>query len=139
MLVWNASASAPIGAYAITSPNGVGAGDMVVARVPAQWRRLAGERRYVPAGVPLVKRVAASRGDTVCAIGLKIFVNGRLIAERRRQDGLGRVLPWWTGCITLSSQSVLLLMDNPESFDGRYFGPTRREDLVGKARHICAG
>jgi conjugative transfer signal peptidase TraF len=138
LLVWNASASAPIGAYTITSPKGAATGDIVIARVPSAWRRLAAER-YIPAAVPLVKRVAASRGDTVCAIGRKIFINGRLGAERRREDGLGRVLPRWTGCITLGSESVLLLMDNPDSFDGRYFGPTRREDIIGKARHICAG
>lgn len=139
LLVWNASASAPIGAYAIANPKGAGTGDMVIARTPAPWVRFAGERSYIPVGVPLVKRVAASSGDTVCAIGGRIFVNGRPAAERRRLDGFGRLLPWWTGCIALGRDHVLLLMDNPQSFDGRYFGPTRREDIVGKARHICAG
>src|SRR3546814_18802991 len=40
-LVWNASASAPIGLYAVTPGAPVGPGAMVLARVPDPWRMLA--------------------------------------------------------------------------------------------------
>jgi len=98
MLVWNASASAPLGFYSVTAPHDLAVGDMVIARLPAAWRGLADARRYLPATVPLVKRVLAAPGDTVCALGQEIFLNGRRVAARRSADGAGRPMPWWTGC-----------------------------------------
>jgi conjugative transfer signal peptidase TraF len=133
MLVWNASASAPIGLYGVTAPHGLRVRDMVIAHLPAAWRGLADTRRYLPSTVPLVKRVAAAPGDTVCAAGQEIFVNGRWVAARRIADGAGRPMPSWTGCATLRDGALFLMTDNPDSFDGRYFGPTSHADIVGKA------
>jgi conjugative transfer signal peptidase TraF len=133
-LVWNASASAPIGLYSV-SPGGLAQpGDMVIARVPESHRRLAATRRYLPMNVPLVKRVAAAAGDEVCALGQEIFVNGRRIAERLAADGAGRPMPSWSGCVRLRGRQLFLLMNAPASFDGRYFGVTEGRDIIGKAR-----
>lgn len=133
-LVWNASTSAPVGLYAVTPGASAEPGDMVIARIPEPFRHLAAERRYLPMNVPLVKRVAAFAGDEVCALGQEIFVNGRWSAERRLVDGQGRPMPMWSGCIRLHGRQLFLLMDNPASFDGRYFGATEGHDIVGKAR-----
>jgi len=138
LLVWNASASAPIGLYAVTPPHDLRVRDMVIARLPPAWRSLADSRRYLPAAVPLVKRVAAAPGDTVCAVGQDIFVNGRWVAERRIADGRGRPMPGWTGCVTLRDGAVFLLTEDTASFDGRYFGPTQRGELVGRAHLLWA-
>jgi conjugative transfer signal peptidase TraF len=138
LLVWNASASAPVGLYAVAVPDGLEAGDLVIARVPEHLRMLAARRRYLPANVPLVKRVAAEPGDRVCASGPAIFVNGRRIATRLAHDGIGRPMPWWSGCVTLRRGAMFLLMDDPKSFDGRYFGPTGPRDIIGKATLLWA-
>lgn len=45
-------------------------------------------------------------------------------------------MPIWIGCITLGQQQLFLLMDNQASFDGRYFGPSDKRDLVGKAEFL---
>lgn len=133
-LLWNASASAPIGLYGVAPGRAVVRGDMVVARTPLTVRSLAASRRYIPANVPLVKRVAGVPGDLVCAMGPAVTVNGRALATRRTSDRLGRLLPWWTGCRTLRDGALFLLMaDTPDSFDGRYFGPTEAADVIGKA------
>lgn len=133
-LVWNASASAPIGLYRVTPGAAPARGDMVVAWLPDAVRSFAARRRYLPANIPLVKRTVALAGDTICAIGPWVSVNGRRIAERRRFDAAHRRLPWWEGCVTLGADEMLLLMtDAPDSFDGRYFGPTRIDDVVGRA------
>jgi len=138
-LVWNATASTPVGLYAIGSPGIVVPGDIVLARVPEAARYLAAERRYIPLNVPLVKRVAAAPGDTVCAHGSHIQVNGRGIAERLHVDGRGRPMPWWTGCKTLRHGALFLLIsDKPASFDGRYFGITGADDVLGKATLLWA-
>ena len=138
-LVWNASASAPIGLYAVTPGAPVDPGDMVIARVPDPYRMLAAQRRYIPANVPLVKHVAAAAGDEVCALGARIFVNGRGLADRRIADAAGRPMPWWSGCVRLRGRQLFLLIsDSPASFDGRYFGVTESSQVVGKARLLWA-
>jgi len=133
LLVWNASESAPIGLYAVAPPRDVRAGEMVIAWPPEPARSLAAERRYIPANVPLVKRVAAARGDRVCAAGEAVWINGRHVAARRDVDGKGRPLPSWTDCRDLADGEYFLLMDSPDSFDGRYFGIIHKDRLVGRA------
>ena len=132
-LIWNASASAPIGFWRVDPHARFRTGDMVLARTPASVRDLAARRHYLPANVPLLKRIAARDGDDVCALGQEIFVNGRWIAERRPVDRQGRPLPWWQGCELLRGGRVFLLMEAPDSFDGRYFGPVDEEAVIGKA------
>ena len=132
-LVWNASASAPIGLYAVRPGAPVKRGEMVIAWAPRNARALAAARHYLPPSVPLVKRVRAVAGDRICAEGAAITINGRLVADRRRRDRAGRLLPWWHGCATLRKGMFLLLNDAPESFDGRYFGITRASDIIGMA------
>lgn len=134
-LVWNASASSPIGLYHVGTAEGVRPGDMVIAWPPEDARELGAERHYLPRNVPLVKRVAAAAGDRVCAIGEAIFVNGRLAALRRAVDPSGRPMPWWTGCEEVRGGDLFLLTPGaPEAFDGRYFGVTRSDLIVGRAR-----
>lgn len=141
-LVWNASSSAPVGLYHVipTSPAmPIGRGDMVIARLAPPWRALAAARRYLPTNVPLVKRVAAQPGDTVCASGDTLSLGGKLLVRRLARDRMGRVLPWWQGCIRLRAGQYLLLMrDKPGSFDGRYFGITKSTEIVGQARLLWA-
>ena len=135
LLLWNASASSPVGLYAIGSPAKVHVGELVVAWAPGRARRLAAVRAYLPFQVPLVKAVAAAGADRVCARGRRILVNGRLVAVRRRNDPSGRPMPWWSGCVRLAPGDLFLLSGaDPLAFDGRYFGPTRAVDLVGTAR-----
>jgi conjugative transfer signal peptidase TraF len=136
-LVWNASASAPIGLYVVSPGTGANRGDMEIAHVPLTVRSLAATRRYIPANVPLVKHVGAVPGDTVCAIGTIINIDGRIVASRRATDGSGRPMPWWTGCRLLHQGDIFLLAaDVPASFDGRYFGVSRSADIIGTARPI---
>lgn len=133
-VLWNASASAPVGLYVVSPASDFAHGDTVIARPPGAVRQLATTRRYLPANVPLVKRVVGLSGDRVCATGPTVRVNGRAVATRRDADGQGRPMPWWHGCVTLQGGALFLLMDDPASFDGRYFGPTAAGDIVGKAR-----
>jgi conjugative transfer signal peptidase TraF len=139
LLLWNASASSPIGLYAVDSAGRLHVGDMVVAWPPPEARRLAAARHYLPASVPLVKQIAAVSGARVCGAGEKIYVDGRVAALRRPRDRTGRRLPWWFGCKVLKKGDLILLSLNaPAAFDGRYFGPTRQRDIIGKARLLWA-
>ena len=131
-LVWNASASAPIGLYRVV-PDNAARGDLVLVHAPDSARQLADERHYLPSRVPLVKRIVAAGGDNVCAANNAIFINGRLAAERLRTDHLGRPLPHWSGCHLLDKDEVFLLMKGvADSFDSRYFGPIPTTAIIGR-------
>jgi conjugative transfer signal peptidase TraF len=135
-LVWNATASAPIGLWAITPGAPIAVGDTVLARAPDPARRLAAARGYLPFNVPLLKTVAAIDGDTVCADGRVIRVNGAAVAIRRPRDAQGRALPGWRGCMRLPEGAGLLINRDPDSFDSRYFGPVAGAAIIGRARPL---
>jgi type IV secretory pathway protease TraF len=111
---------------------------MVVAWPPAAARELAARRHYLPVNVPLVKRVAAAAGDRVCATGRSILIGTRRLPLGKSRDAAGRPMPRWSGCHRLGTGEYLLLMDSPDSFDGRYFGITRKQELVGRAVLVWA-
>lgn len=133
-LLWNATPSAPLGLYWITPGAAIRQGQLVAARLPEAFRGLAAERRYLPHGVALVKRVAAVPGDRICGAPRYVSINRRMVAGRLPTDRAGRPLPAWMGCRTLGDGRYLLLITNrPDSFDGRYFGPSRASDIIGRA------
>ena len=138
-LVWNASPSAPIGLYRVTAPTGIDIDDYVIAWLPENARKLAADRHYLPADVPLVKHVAAIDHDLVCAEEMDISINGRWVASRRIADPHGRMMPWWNGCHYLQDGEVFLFSEeNADAFDGRYFGITTTDKIIGKAQLLWA-
>jgi conjugative transfer signal peptidase TraF len=131
LLVWNGSASAPLGLYrAQFGP--IQHGDLVLSQLPADVQALVGARRYLPPHIPVLKRVAALPGDVVCRIGGHVFVGGRYVAHAKTNDNMHRRMPVWSGCQKLKSGEVFLLLDRQNSFDGRYFGATSQAHLITK-------
>ncbi|CAD7338110.1 S26 family signal peptidase [Sphingomonadales bacterium 58] len=133
-LIWNASASAPIGLYRIHPDRDPAIGTLVAVTPPEHLARWLSARGYLPEGVPLLKYVVAKAGQRVCRIGAVVSVDGRHVASARAHDGKGRPLPVWQGCRTLEPGEIFLL--NPSvsnSLDGRYFGPLPASTVIGRA------
>ena len=102
-------------------------------RAPESVAQLAAERGYLPAGVPLIKRIAAIAGDYVCAVGGRVTINGQAGGRQLRADGMGRPLPRWQGCETIEPGALFLFMEDAKtSFDSRYFGPVPDANVIGK-------
>lgn len=134
VLVWNASASVPIGLYAVHDTGRLATGELVVVQAPETLADFLGNGHYLPKGVPLIKYVAALPGAIVCRTGLTVSVDGVDRAEARQRDHAGRLLPSWSGCRTIAEDEVLLLnASEPASLDGRYFGPLPSAGIVGRA------
>lgn len=131
LLVWNASASVPVGLYraAFGAPE---RGDFALVRTPDSVAMLAAERGYLPIGVPLIKHITAVVGDDVCALDSTIFVDGIASAHQLETDRAGRSLPRWNGCRRLDRDEYFLLAEAPDSFDSRYFGPVSRSSIIGR-------
>jgi conjugative transfer signal peptidase TraF len=132
-ILWNASASVPVGLYAIGPAGKLQVGELVAAMPPAPLARFLAERRYLPLGLPLLKHIAALPGQIVCRDGAKVRIDGVLRAAARERDRAGRPLPVWGGCIVLGPDQLFLLNDAPGSFDSRYFGPIGAATVVGRA------
>ncbi len=133
-VVYNASASVPLGWYRVSDSDEPKVGDVVVARPPLLAERLLVERGYIGSGVPLLKVVMAKHGARVCRYGDAITIDGAPVGKARDRDGLGRPLPRWSGCRVLGASEVFLFnRDAPGSFDGRYFGPVSVTSIIGKA------
>lgn len=133
-LIWNASASVPLGLYRVDTAQVLRVGDTVAVRPSPALARFMAKRRYVEANVPLLKPVAATNGATVCRIGLRVTIDGRTTVSALARDRFGRPLPAWSGCYRLRPDQLLLIApSHPDSFDSRYFGPVDRSQILGRA------
>lgn len=133
-VIWNASASAPIGLYRIHPDRDPAIGALVAITPPERLSRWLSARGYLPEGVPLLKHVAAKAGQQVCRIGAVVSVDARPVASARARDGRGRPLPVWRGCRRLEPGQLFLLNPSvPDSLDGRYFGPLPASTVIGGA------
>lgn len=133
-LIWNASASVPLGLYRIDPTSAIRVGDMVAVRPSPTLARFMAERRYVEANVPLLKPIAAMGGATICRLGLRVTINGRTAVAALARDRFGRPLPAWSGCYRLRPDQLFLIAPaHPDSFDGRYFGAVSQAQILGSA------
>lgn len=134
-LAWNASSSAPIGLYFVRS-GALEIGDFVLVSPDAGLESFIEWRGYLPPRIPLLKRVAATAGNEVCRRGNRVFIDEFLVADALVFDSERRPLPVWEGCLILSRDEIFLLNDHQRSLDGRYFGATDLNSVIGKAQPI---
>jgi conjugative transfer signal peptidase TraF len=132
--VWNLTPSVPRGLYAVEPLRCLCVTTLVVVQPPPALASLLDHGGYLPRGVPLLKRIFALSGQTACRIGTQISVDGIAVAPARERDGRGRPLPSWQGCRVIGNDEVFLMnWDEPDSFDGRYFGPLPMTAVVARA------
>lgn len=133
-VIWNASASAPLGLYRVQPEREQLVGALVAVAPPKSLSEWMARRGYLGENVPLLKHVAAKAGQRICRIGNAVTVDGQHVASALSADRFGRPLPVWRGCRTLAAGDLLLLNpDHPGSLDGRYFGPLPASTVLGRA------
>ena len=136
-LVYNPSDSVPIGWYRIGSSDALHVGAIVLTTLPPDVAALAAQRRYLPARVPLLKRVGAVAPQHVCVFDALVWIDGVPVAAVLPADRLGRPLPSWPHCRRLEAGELFLLSStNPASFDSRYFGPVSASAVIGVAHPL---
>ncbi len=144
-LVYNPSDSVPAGWYRVdlngnqagSLPRPLSVGNIVLTRLPADAAALAAQRGYLPARVPLLKRVGAVAPQHVCIVAGQIRIDGVPVAAVLPADRRGRPLPSWQPCRTLAKGELFLLsMTNPVSFDSRYLGPVSASAVIGVAHPV---
>ncbi|MBV8744149.1 MAG: S26 family signal peptidase [Xanthobacteraceae bacterium] len=132
--IWNASNSVPIGLYRVQPASQLTVTELVAVQPPDLLAAFLDLNGYLPIGVPMLKRVLALPGQTVCRNGLTITVDGIDLGNARERDGRGRPLPAWHGCLVIADGDVFLMnWQSEDSLDGRYFGSLPASAVIGKA------
>ncbi len=135
--IWNASASVPIGLYAVHKTSALYITELVVVQPPEALASFLDERHYLPKGVPMLKRILGLPGQTVCRTDHTITVDGIAMGEALDRDRRGRPLPIWRGCQVIAENEVFLMnRHSDDSLDGRYFGPLSAATIIGLANPL---
>ena len=138
----NVSSSEPEGLYLLDTSTSqkISRGDLVTSCIPLSYARLAFERDYLAASstcpghvIPVLKRVYGLPGDSVDLRESGVFVNGQKIPHsgRLKVDTKNNPIPHSSFHGKLSGY-LLLAPTYHLSFDGRYFGPVSRQEILGR-------
>ncbi|MEH2595098.1 conjugative transfer signal peptidase TraF [Bradyrhizobium sp. AZCC 1577] len=134
LYIWNASASVPIGLYSLRPAKRLHVTELVAVQPPEPLSTFLDLNGYLPVGVPMLKRVLALPGQTVCRSGLTISVDDIAMGEARDRDARGRPLPKWQGCRVVGDGELFLMnWQSNDSLDGRYFGFLPASAIIGRA------
>jgi conjugative transfer signal peptidase TraF len=132
--IWNASKSVPTGLYRLQPVTTLTVTELVAVQPPDLLATFLDLNGYLPIGVPMLKRVLALPGQTVCRNGLSIAVDGTDVGEAHERDGGGRPLPGWHGCQIIADGDVFVMnWQSADSLDSRYFGPLPASAVIGRA------
>lgn len=132
--IWNASKSVPIGLYRLQPVTELTVTELVAVQPPDLLAAFLDLNGYLPFGVPMLKRVLALSGQTVCRNGLAIAVNGIVVGQAHERDWRGRPLPSWQGCRVIADGDVFVMnWQSADSLDSRYFGPLPASAVMGRA------
>jgi len=135
--IWNASDSVPIGLYRLQPVTKLTVTELVAVQPPDLLAVFLDLNGYLPLGVPMLKRVLALPGQTVCRNGLTIAVDGIDVGQAQERDGRGRPLPVWHGCRVIADGDVFVMnWQSADSLDSRYFGPLPTSAVMGRAEPV---
>ncbi len=129
----NITPSEPAGIYELV-PGGVARGALVLLPQPHDSSASL-LRRYVPARLPLIKRVAALPGDVVHVTADGVYVNGVRWPESvpLAHDAEGRTLrPYPFGAYRVAAGELWVMSNHPRGLDSRYFGPVAEASVISR-------
>jgi conjugative transfer signal peptidase TraF len=134
LYIWNASASVPIGLYRLVPAKRFHVAELVAMQPPEPLATFLNLNGYLPAGVPMLKRVLGVPGQTICRIGPAIRIDDIAVGAARDRDRRGRLLPKWQGCRVVAEGELFLMnWQSDDSLDGRYFGLLPASSVIGRA------
>ena len=124
ILIYNATASVPVGWYIKLPMSNLEIGDYVVFDPPAEVKDFVLDRGYMTENELMMKQVGGLAGDHYCVIQSthEFYAKGKYIGQVAKKDGQDRDLPVLDGDFVVPAGKFLPITTHPFSFDGRYFG-----------------
>lgn len=139
-IVINTTNSIPLGVY-IERSGTPKKGDLVKVCLPeSNIAEIALERHYISKGFcpdgygHILKQIKAAEGDLVFIGSQGVLINGQLLQNSQPMisDLDGKKMPVLHLQKTLTADEFLLVTDHPKSFDGRYFGITKQNEIISR-------
>jgi conjugative transfer signal peptidase TraF len=130
---FNITPSEPVGIYELVS-GGASRGALVLLEQP-HGSVTSTLRRYIPAKLRLVKRVAAIPGDVVRIDSDGVYVNGLRWPDSvpLLHDDEGRALhPYPCGVYRVAAGRLWVMSNHPRGLDSRYFGPVPAASVISR-------
>ena len=125
LIFLNRTASMPMGIYIKSSKNKLTTGGIIVFYLR--------DKNY-----NLLKYIAAHEGDEYCFdFESTLWVKGFPIAQKSIAKYHGE-LPTQSLCQTLKKDELLVLGEHPNSYDSRYFGPIKRDQVIAQVKLALA-
>lgn len=112
-------------------------GTIVQFPIPLNFEEYIHGRNYLPKNVKtLSKMILGVNGDKIEIRLLKnkkkLYINEKLIGEVNKYDSFGLPLPQMKSKI-LEKNEFFVYGKHPKSFDSRYFGVIKKDDILKKA------
>ena len=135
----NTTPSLPEGLYITTDSIPV-KGDIVVFDAPPEIAGIADARGWKPAGIPFMKKIGATAGETYEIREedgtLQFYIGTEYIGRVYEKDSQGRPMPLRIGKFDVPEGHFLPIAENEKSFDGRYYGPIPRKCIRSSAKPL---
>lgn len=129
----NFSYSMPVGIYIISNDINYEVGDIVAIVPPNDVKKLMISRGYLKENQYLLKEIKGLEGQKYHTINDLAYVDDKYIGQIFKVDSQNRPLPRFLGEHTIPKGYFLPIADNrPNSYDGRYFGFLKIEDIKYK-------
>lgn len=139
IVMWNASPSEPEGLYLRTS-DAPAVGRFAAFFAPSAAFPYADRHLSYLHHTPIIKVLAAGAGSHVCTTSGRLEIDGQPRAPVIEKDPLGFPLPHWNGCRTLESGEWFAYSNRvPNSFDSRYYGPIKTDQVIAIYRPLWVG
>jgi conjugative transfer signal peptidase TraF len=136
LLLWNASPSEPEGLYARTSL-AASTGRLAAFMAPPAAFPYADRNLAFLHHTPVLKALSAGSGNLVCSTSGRLVIDGQVKGRVADRDPRGAQLPRWHGCRRLRAGEWFAFSDRvPNSFDSRYFGPIRSDQVIAVYRPL---
>ena len=136
LFLQNDSPSEPEGLYVRTNETPA-VGRLVTFMAPPPAAAYVGRRLPNLRRTPVLKVLSAGPGSLVCTTSKRLVIDGQAMAAVAARDRYGQPLPQWNGCRRLGTGEWFAYSDRvPNSFDSRYFGPIRTDQVIAVYRPL---
>lgn len=130
IVVYNHSASLPVGWYVVVPDKNYKVGDIVVFDLQEKARALAVNRGWIRENDLFMKRIGALEGvEYEITRGRQFLINRNVFGDVQNVDSLGRNMPEYIGKYIVPPNEFLPVADIANSYDGRYYGTVPIENI----------
>lgn len=134
---YQVSSSMPRGFYWRYPAKHLQVGSEVIVNPPLFAKNFLLAHHWLPNNGWLLKKIMAQAGDEVCNLDGRLIINGRYYGPIYTQTLQGEKVPQQSFCDQLKPDQYWLMgISDDRSYDSRYFGPVKGEQILSEVKKI---